>query len=102
METNKDKLIEKIIEEDKTTYIFERRIRKLIEDESIKRAITDIVDRCEICELNVKFIKDGFKGFELKGYEEGLRDIEEEWFSRGYYIDWKSIHQNDVITFHLD
>lgn len=102
MKMDKDELVEKAIEESKMIYIFSRRIRKLIEDENIKRAITDIVDRCEICELHVKFIKEGFKGFDLKGYEENLRDLEEEWLSKGYFIDWKSVHQDDVITFTLD
>lgn len=102
MKMDKDEVVERLIEENKMIFIFSRRIRKLIEDEKIKRAITDIVDRCEICELNVKFIKDGFKGFELKGYEESLRDLDEEWLSRGYFIDWKTVHQDDVITFTLD
>lgn len=102
MKMDRDEVVERLIEEDRMIYLFSRKIRSLLEDEAIQRAIISIVNRCEICELNVKFIKKDFAGFDLRGYEENLRTLEEEWFSKGYIIDWKSMHQDDVITFTLD
>ena len=43
-----------------------------------------------------------FNDVNLEGYEENLRDLEEEWFSEGYIIDWKRIHLDKSILFMLN
>lgn len=98
--TDKYELVLGSIVDAKKKYEFAEAIRELIND--FKDQIMTSVNKNGRFELDIIPIMEHYCEFYLGGYEENLRDLEEEWFSKGYIIDWKSVHQDDVVIFELN
>ena len=83
-------------------YNFAKEIRLLLNDKVIKELLIENINEIWIYNLDVSAFMEPFNDVNLEGYEENLRDLEEEWFSEGYIIDWKRIHLDKSILFMLN
>lgn len=83
-------------------YNFTKEIRLLLNDKIIKDLLIENINEIGIYNLNVSGLMEPFNDVNLSGYEENLRDLEEEWFSEGYIIDWKRTHLDKSILFMLN
>lgn len=99
---DKHNLIDEAVIEAGRKYNFAKEIRLLLNDKVIKDLLIENINEIGIYNLNVSGLMEPFNDVNLRGYEENLRDLEEQWFSEGYIIDWKRIHLDKSILFMLN